>query len=474
MDASIPNGAVLLLNLIGNTEAPKGYDTLYNNKQVDWPKRLTSMTVTEVITAGPLWAKKFGSSAAGRYQFLTATLKSLRISEALSGDEKFKADLQDRLGYALLDGRGYERFVAGKLSVVAFGLGLAKEWASFPVLEDTQGAHRMVKRGETYYAGDLLNKALVSPEKVEAVLEQHQTAVEIAIFAQYKSLQTELGEDYMNVKSPETVLARLETNNARAPIQFIAETVTINKPILTQGADVFISCSSLNFVDTGLINTGYSQPAADGVDGLSAGNITIIARSVEALRLITHGQAGGKGSKGSKGRPGTTGDPGTPSHDGACLGKSARPPSRGGDGAKGGPGGSGGTGNVGRIGGASGDIHIRYVKSSVELSVIPPGVQLSGGPAGLGGDGGEPGPGGAGGNGMPGGKGVSCIISGKGKYAEDTYITYPDAAGGTNGLSGDPGQKGAPGVSGTPGKPGRWLAERFASDDAFSCGKPNC
>jgi muramidase (phage lysozyme) len=173
MESSIPGNAARLLDLIGGLEAPNGYDTLFNNNQKNWPNKLTSMTVAEVIDAGPTWTKKFGSSAAGRYQFMNATLKSLRNSEAMTGKEKFDADLQDHLGYALLDRRGYEKFAAGKMSVVDFGLALAQEWAAFPVLEDCQGAHRKVKRGETYYAGDHLNKALLNPEKVEAILKEH-------------------------------------------------------------------------------------------------------------------------------------------------------------------------------------------------------------------------------------------------------------------------------------------------------------
>ena len=51
-----------------------------------------------------------------------------------------------------------------------FGKRLAQEWASFPVLAGTKGAKRTVARGQSYYAGDGLNKSLVTPEKVEAIL----------------------------------------------------------------------------------------------------------------------------------------------------------------------------------------------------------------------------------------------------------------------------------------------------------------
>ncbi len=160
-----------------------GYDTLFGNNQTHWPQRLTNMTVSEVIAAGPTWTKNFGSSAAGRYQFLNATLKRLRSTEALDGSENFGPDLQDRLGYALLDRRGYEKFATGKLSVVAFGLELAKEWASFPVLQPTQGTKRMVTRGQSYYAGDGLNHALITPETVEAILQAHPSDLALTVLA---------------------------------------------------------------------------------------------------------------------------------------------------------------------------------------------------------------------------------------------------------------------------------------------------
>ena len=171
MNPNVPAGAGKLLDLIGSAEAPKGYDTLYGNNQGHLPNALTTMSVSDIIAAGMSWTNKYGSSACGRYQFMTATLKSLRTSEHLTGSEIFTGDFQDTLGYALLERRGFEKLLVGIISKVEFGLGLAKEWASFPVLADCQGANRYVKRGETYYAGDGRNRALIKPEQVEAVLD---------------------------------------------------------------------------------------------------------------------------------------------------------------------------------------------------------------------------------------------------------------------------------------------------------------
>ena len=176
MDKNVPAGAAILLEFIGAIEAPKGYGTIYGNNQGKLPKPLTSMTVDEVISLGPTWTRAYRSSAAGRYQFMNATLKDLKKELGLRGTQTFDANLQDRLAYHLLKRRGYESFMAGKLSVAQFGKLLAQEWASLPVLMDTQGGSRPVKRGQSYYAGDGLNKSLVRPEAVEAVIAEAKAA----------------------------------------------------------------------------------------------------------------------------------------------------------------------------------------------------------------------------------------------------------------------------------------------------------
>lgn len=183
LPTSVPAPARLLLDFIGDTEAPDGYDTIFGNRQVHLAAKITFMTLGELIDAqknwsSVAWVKKNwkssyskASSAAGRYQFMRATLIGIaKEIPALKGDVPFNADLQDRLGYYLLLRRGYAAFIAGEIDIKGFALRLAKEWASFPVLEDCQGAHRPVTRGQSYYAGDGVNKALVKPERVEAVL----------------------------------------------------------------------------------------------------------------------------------------------------------------------------------------------------------------------------------------------------------------------------------------------------------------
>lgn len=175
MDPTVPQSAALLLDFIGEIEVGRkgrdGYDVIYGHNQSKLPKPLTSMTVDEVIAAGPGWTRAYRSSAAGRYQFMNATLKDLKAELGLRGTQVFDPNLQDRLGYHLLKRRGYETFMDGRIDAVEFGKRLAMEWASLPVLAATRGAHRQLSRGQSYYSGDALNKSLVSPERVETMLK---------------------------------------------------------------------------------------------------------------------------------------------------------------------------------------------------------------------------------------------------------------------------------------------------------------
>lgn len=176
MDKTVPAGAALLLDFIASKEAPEGYGTVYGNNQAKLATPLVRMTIADVIASGTNWTNRFGSSACGRYQFMKATLQGLVKELGLTGREVFGPDLQDRLGYHLLKRRGYEAFMSGSLSTAAFGLKIAQEWASFPVLAATKGQKRAVSRGQSYYAGDGLNKSLVSADAVEVALSKARKA----------------------------------------------------------------------------------------------------------------------------------------------------------------------------------------------------------------------------------------------------------------------------------------------------------
>ena len=166
MMATIPAPAQEILTLIRVTETARAdetaYETIYGHNEDKLTKPITAMDVNEVQHWQPGFTKSFGSSATGAYQFMHATLKELKAKVGLTGEEIFTPDLQDDLGFVLLKRRGYQSWIDGKSTTDTFMVGLAKEWASFPVPSRMQGAHRVVERGQSYYAGDGLNKALLA------------------------------------------------------------------------------------------------------------------------------------------------------------------------------------------------------------------------------------------------------------------------------------------------------------------------
>lgn len=176
MDASVPAGAAILLDFIAGFESDGGYEVVFGHHERALDRPITVLSLDGLGALQRTWARKWGSSASGRYQIMADTLVGLRVSLKLKGSEIFTPDLQDRLAYQLLVQRGYARFKAGTLSLEGFALNLAKEWASLPVLAACQGAHRRVAAGETYYAGDRLNRALIDPARVRAVLQRATAA----------------------------------------------------------------------------------------------------------------------------------------------------------------------------------------------------------------------------------------------------------------------------------------------------------
>jgi muramidase (phage lysozyme) len=176
LDATISPAAAVLLDFIRETETgrlgPESYRTLYGHNQDKLSRPITEMTVGQIQSQQREWSRRFGSSATGGYQFMRATLSGLIKELSLNRSQVFDADLQDRLGHHLLRRRGYDSFVEGRIDLQSFAKNLAKEWASLPVLVGTRGAHRTIGRGQSYYAGDGLNKALVPPEKVEKILAE--------------------------------------------------------------------------------------------------------------------------------------------------------------------------------------------------------------------------------------------------------------------------------------------------------------
>ena len=161
-----------LLDFIAGFESNGNYNAFFGNSGNKDKPEFTGMAIGDVLQWQSDFVKKGNkSNAVGRYQFIQPTLSNLLTDLKLSSQVKLDEATQDKLAIRLLTRRGLGQFLAKSLSAEDFGVNLAKEWASLPVPKDVKkGNNKIVFKGQSFYAGDGLNKALVSvPALMEAI-----------------------------------------------------------------------------------------------------------------------------------------------------------------------------------------------------------------------------------------------------------------------------------------------------------------
>lgn len=169
-DSATVNGLAPLLNLIGKHESGNNYNAYYARATNKTKPELTAMTINAVIAFQKKYVKEgSASSAMGWYQIIRKTLEGLKRSLGLTGKELFDAAMQDKLGVALLNQRGLQRYLRGELSETDFAHNVSKEWASFPRATGS-------KPELSFYAGDGLNKAHANLAEVRAALKKIKSA----------------------------------------------------------------------------------------------------------------------------------------------------------------------------------------------------------------------------------------------------------------------------------------------------------
>lgn len=170
-----PTGGVQgLLDFLGKFESGNNFNAYFAHARNDNDPRLTSMLLGSVVD----WQREFvrggsPSSAAGKYQIIRPTLQTLIRDMNLDATRvRFSSDTQDAMARHLLKRRKLDDYIAGQLSTEAFALNIAKEWASMPVIAAVRGSKgHMLQPGQSYYAGDGLNKSLVGIESYRRALE---------------------------------------------------------------------------------------------------------------------------------------------------------------------------------------------------------------------------------------------------------------------------------------------------------------
>ena len=167
-----------LMELVGQKESNGDYNVAYGGTKDNF----TNMTVDEVLKWQDDYVKSGSeSSAVGKYQIVRGTLRDLKKKMKLKGDEVFSPEMQDAMFVQLLKKRDYDKWVDGKIDDDQFANKLAKEFASFPVVNDMDVTDkkgkvlRKLKRGESYYNKIAGNKSLITPEQVTNALESYRT-----------------------------------------------------------------------------------------------------------------------------------------------------------------------------------------------------------------------------------------------------------------------------------------------------------
>jgi len=162
-------GVNAMLDLIGQAEAPRGYNQVWGGTRLDPPRPITSMTVAEVLDwqRASVRAGSF-SSASGKYQIIRPTLQSLVDDGSVRPDEQFNRATQDRLGVSLMNRRGLRDFQSGRINETTFAQRLSQEWAGLPAA--TRDRAGRPATGQSYYADDGVNNATVSLQSVLAAI----------------------------------------------------------------------------------------------------------------------------------------------------------------------------------------------------------------------------------------------------------------------------------------------------------------
>ena len=151
-----------LLDFIAKPESGGDYNIVYGGIKIkDRPKKpLTQMTIGEVLDWQDSIDRFYPSEASGKFQIMEDTLRGLYKEAGLSLKDLYNETNQRTLAIALLKRRGLDSFMSGKVTLVKFADNLSKEWASLPcTIKDRQGRPA---KGQSYYAGDGLNRSHVS------------------------------------------------------------------------------------------------------------------------------------------------------------------------------------------------------------------------------------------------------------------------------------------------------------------------
>jgi muramidase (phage lysozyme) len=135
------------------------------------PFDLTKKTLQQVLDLQSQRLKTHGGTAAGGYQILNKNLMDLASKHKHDLNKTiFDQNTQDTYAKSLMDRRGFQDYLKGKINADQMRVNLAKEWAALPA-----------KGEQSYYHGTSNNAARVSSKEIndalQKALELHRKAV---------------------------------------------------------------------------------------------------------------------------------------------------------------------------------------------------------------------------------------------------------------------------------------------------------
>jgi peptidoglycan hydrolase-like protein with peptidoglycan-binding domain len=148
MDAVTKGRVGEVLNLVAGPESGGDYAKMFGGKS---DPSILKMTMEELTAYQLTHAKKYGSSAAGRYQIMHFnTLNYARRAGLDPKKDIFSPENQDKMGIIFLRECGLENWLNDKMTDENFLERLSRVWAGVPSPS---------KGGNSYYGGVGLNKA---------------------------------------------------------------------------------------------------------------------------------------------------------------------------------------------------------------------------------------------------------------------------------------------------------------------------
>jgi|GEM_PF-3008752 len=165
-------------NLIAEKESRNSYNLCNKTKIINGVRKVFEVNNVKVIenSIKEIQDKQKGKElfAVGRYQIIPKTLKLAIVSLELDINKKLNQEMQDRIFDEYLIAKKRPKiinYLEGEGSVENAMHSAAKEWASIGVEKGKAISEgRIAEGGESYYAGDGLNKAHITPSQIKEVL----------------------------------------------------------------------------------------------------------------------------------------------------------------------------------------------------------------------------------------------------------------------------------------------------------------